>query len=283
MKDLPKRSVTAIIFAAVMLGGILWNRLSFSILLLIIQTGCLYEYLMLVKKFQSYTELKAKIAFVVTMIAASAVFIVMVIDQTDNLSLVYLIFTVPIFFLLLGIELFYQSEKPLINGLLNACAIIYISVPIICFYQLADQEFFGKAESWINHYAVVPLGIILLIWANDTFAYFAGSLFGKHKMLPAVSPKKSWEGFASGLVFALIAAWLLSNKFPQLEMLQWLIVALIVVVFGTMGDFFESMIKRHAGVKDSGSLMPGHGGFLDRFDALIFCLPFVTIYLMMSS
>src|SRR6185436_11749492 len=98
-------------------------------------------------------------------------------------------------------------------------------------------------EAWFPTYDAIPLGIVLLIWANDTFAYFTGSLIGKHKILPAVSPKKTWEGFFGGLIFALITAWILSLYFTKLNMQHWLIVAVIVVVFGTIGDFFESMIK----------------------------------------
>lgn len=149
---------------------------------------------------------------------------------------------------------------------------------------MAPPFYLGAAntEPWYPQFASIPLGIVLLVWANDTFAYFAGSLLGKHRIAPEISPKKSWEGFAGGLVFALVTAYVLSGFYFSLNPVQWMVVASLVVVFGTLGDFFESWLKRQAGVKDSGSLMPGHGGFLDRFDALIFCLPFVTIYLMFS-
>lgn len=264
-----------------MLGGLLWNRISFSVLLLLIQTGCLYEYLMLVRKFQVYTNMKRRIALVVTMICVSAALAYVVILQQDFLSVINALWIFPICLLLLAAELFYQSETPFINGLVNVGAAIYIGIPVICLYSLADSNF--DAEEWFPKNVAVPLGIVLLIWANDTFAYFTGSLLGKHKILPAISPKKSWEGFFGGLIFALITGWILSRYFSKLNLQQWMIVALIVVVFGTIGDFFESMIKRQAGVKDTGNLLPGHGGFLDRFDALIFCVPFVAMYLLLSK
>jgi len=279
MKDLPKRTLTAIIFGAVMLGGILWNRISFSVLVVLMQTGCLFEYFRLVSPFQNYSDGKKKIVFIVSIIACSAILLVVVFSQSDSLSAIYGVFAVPVFFFLLAAELFYGSEKPFLNGLLNAAAAIYITVPMIFFYSLADAPFLGSTNGWFPDNASVPLGVVLLIWANDTFAYFTGSLIGKHKMLPAVSPKKSWEGFFGGLIFTLVTAWVLSEYFPKPDLIHWMVVAAIVVFFGTAGDFFESMIKREAGVKDSGNLMPGHGGFLDRFDALIFCLPFVMIYL----
>jgi phosphatidate cytidylyltransferase len=282
MKDLPRRTLTAVIFGAVMLGGLMWNRISFSILILLIQTGCMYEYLVLVRGFQKYGEGKKKTAFAVTMIACSSILAGLVISQTDFISMAYGVFVIPVCLLLLAAELFYQSEAPLMNGLLNAGAAIYVTSPMIFFYSLADGSLFGESDTWLPSHAI-PLGVVLLIWANDTFAYFTGSLFGKHKILPSISPKKTWEGFFGGLIFALITAWMLSLYFHKLDLQQWLIVATIVVVFGTMGDFFESMIKRKAGVKDSGNILPGHGGILDRFDALLFCVPFVMVYLLLTS
>ncbi|HYV93731.1 MAG TPA: phosphatidate cytidylyltransferase [Chitinophagales bacterium] len=288
MKDLPKRALTAIIFAAIMLGGLMWNRISFSILLLIIQTGCLYEYLMLVRKFQSYSEKNGRIALIMTMIASSSILLAVLFCQEFPSAIAYGILALPIGMLLMAFELFYRSKTPIINGMLNVGSLVYVSLPILCFYSLPEFSWIDRDQALDSdsniflYYGVESLEIILLIWANDTFAYFVGSLIGKHKILPDISPKKSWEGFFGGLIFALITAWILSLYFTKLNLQHWLMVAAIVVVFGTIGDFFESMIKRQAGVKDSGNLLPGHGGFLDRFDALLFCVPFVTVYLLLA-
>lgn len=124
----------------------------------------------------------------------------------------------------------------------------------------------------------LPLGLIFLIWASDTFAYLTGQFFGRSRMLAAVSPNKTWEGFAGGLVFAVATGWVLSQFWTVLEPSQWMIAGALTAIFGTMGDFIESLLKRQAGMKDSGNIMPGHGGILDRFDGFLFALPIVYLY-----
>ncbi len=122
-------------------------------------------------------------------------------------------------------------------------------------------------------------GFFILLWTYDSFAYIIGMLTGKHRIFPAVSPKKSWEGFAGGTLFALGMSWPVSRLFPVMSFGQWAGMALIIVVTGTIGDFMESAMKRNAGVKDSGKFLPGHGGILDRFDSVLFSIPFVYLYL----
>ena len=128
------------------------------------------------------------------------------------------------------------------------------------------------------HYGIA-LGYLLLLWLNDTGAYFVGSLVGKHKLFERISPGKTWEGSAGGALFALATAWGLSMLFIQLTTMHWLILAIIVVISGTIGDLVESMLKRSLGIKDSGNILPGHGGMLDRFDAVLISAPFVFVYL----
>ena len=128
------------------------------------------------------------------------------------------------------------------------------------------------------HYGIV-LGFLLILWFNDTGAYFVGSLMGKHKLFERISPGKTWEGSAGGALFALLTAWGLSFVFHRLDVVQWLILALITIIAGTLGDLVESMLKRSLGIKDSGNILPGHGGMLDRFDAVLLSAPFVFVYL----
>ena len=123
-------------------------------------------------------------------------------------------------------------------------------------------------------------GVLLLIWSNDTGAYLVGSQLGRHKLMPRISPKKTWEGFVGGVIIAQLIGWAISTYIKDFSLQDWLIIAGITSVFGTMGDLVESMLKRSFDVKDSGSLLPGHGGFLDRFDAFIFLLPFVAAYML---
>ena len=125
----------------------------------------------------------------------------------------------------------------------------------------------------------IVAGILFLTWANDSFAYIVGSKIGKTPFFLRISPKKTWEGTIGGAVFCMLTAGIIAQFFTQLSLLDWLVVGAIVAVFGTIGDLVESLLKRSVGVKDSGSFMPGHGGFLDRFDAFIFCIPFVYFYL----
>jgi phosphatidate cytidylyltransferase len=182
--------------------------------------------------------------------------------------------------LLLGyliVELFLQSNAPLKMPGLNVLGVFYISLPLsmAVFFPYVREN-----ESWFPERSGLLLGMLLIVWANDTMAYITGSLIGKHKMFPAISPKKTWEGFSGGLLFSMVMGWIVSNYLHSVTAINWMIIAAIVSIFGTIGDFIESMIKRNAGVKDSGTILPGHGGFLDRFDAFIFAIPFVFVYYM---
>jgi len=128
---------------------------------------------------------------------------------------------------------------------------------------------------------IAIIGVFILIWVNDTFAYLVGKKWGKNKLFEAVSPKKTIEGFIGGLFFTIIFAFILSISFLFFTFENWIIIAIIVSVFGTVGDLLESKLKRIAKVKDSGKIMPGHGGLLDRLDSVIFVAPFVYLYLIL--
>ncbi|MDQ2657301.1 MAG: phosphatidate cytidylyltransferase, partial [Bacteroidota bacterium] len=125
----------------------------------------------------------------------------------------------------------------------------------------------------------VILGTLLILWASDTGAYFAGTRFGKRKLFERISPKKSWEGFLGGAVLALIFAYGSSVFMHTLLVRQWIIVGVIIIIGGTFGDLIESLLKRSIEIKDSGDSLPGHGGFLDRFDGLLISAPFIAAYL----
>lgn len=126
----------------------------------------------------------------------------------------------------------------------------------------------------------VMIGIMILLWTNETGAYLTGKFFGKHKMMPVISPKKTWEGLIGGIAFTLLFAWFLHMGWPFFELRHWLAVAAIVAVLSTLGDLLESALKRARGVKDAGNILPGHGGILDRFDGLLLVAPGVWAYLL---
>jgi phosphatidate cytidylyltransferase len=125
----------------------------------------------------------------------------------------------------------------------------------------------------------IIIGFFIVLWANDTGAYLTGISFGRHRLMERISPKKSWEGFAGGIIIALLVAWFLSGWLGVVDKIHWLFIAVIVSVAGTYGDLVESMLKRSTGVKDSGTIMPGHGGFLDRFDSAIISFPLVYLFI----
>lgn len=155
-------------------------------------------------------------------------------------------------------------------------ALLYIGVPFMLFMYVQQQ--------YLADFFRTLFIVILLIWINDTFAYFVGSRFGKHKLLPEVSPKKSIEGFIGGGVFAVLASFLLHYLYGYFDLVFYFVAALIVFIFGTAGDLVESKLKRTYDIKDSGNALPGHGGFLDRFDSFLFSLPFITalVYFLMK-
>lgn len=178
---------------------------------------------------------------------------------------------------LLLLELFLQGDRPFQNIGYFLTGLLYIGIPftLLTYLSLPNGEYFTPAE--YNPWRVFSL--LLLIWANDTFAYLIGSRFGRYKLMERISPKKTWEGFIGGGVFALLAAWGLSQVLDAFTTGQWLALAGVAVVFGTLGDLVESMLKRSLGIKDSGNLLPGHGGLLDRFDAFVFAIPFYWLVL----
>ena len=152
-------------------------------------------------------------------------------------------------------------------------SVIYIVVPFVLMAQIPFLN------SNFKYASTVILGVFILIWTNDTFAYLVGKNFGKIKLLKEISPNKTVEGFIGGMIGCFIISYFIAQYFTVLSLTQWIVIAALVSVFGVLGDLIESMFKRQAGVKDSSNLIPGHGGFLDRFDSAIFAAPFIFIYL----
>jgi len=183
----------------------------------------------------------------------------------------YLIF--PLVSLTFFIKLYKKTDKKPFTGVAYTyLGIFYVAVPI----SLLNLAVFSVDS--VYHYEIL-VGCLLILWASDTGAYFAGTRFGKTKLFERVSPKKSWEGFLGGAFSALIVAFVLSQYFVVLEDWKWLVIAGIIIIAGTYGDLIESLFKRSIEIKDSGSVLPGHGGFMDRFDGLLLSAPFITAFL----
>ena len=217
---LKTRALTALIFVAIMISGLLINAYTFLILFLIILSGCLLEFFKIIK----------------------------------------IIFPVR-----------YAFYFP--------AALLYILMPVIMMIDLGGLFDFSSDGNSLVYDPLIPCGLIFSIWINDTMAYLVGSWIGRTPFSP-ISPKKTWEGTIGGVILCVVIISLL-GKIPvasRVSQLQWAAIAILAGVFGTLGDLFESKLKRMAGVKDSGRIMPGHGGFLDRFDSLLVATPFVWIY-----
>lgn len=170
------------------------------------------------------------------------------------------------------IKLYKKFErKPFTNIAFNLLGIFYVAVP----FALLNVAVF---DSGAYNFEII-FGLLFILWASDTGAYFAGTFLGKRKLFERISPKKSWEGFFGGALLAMIFAFGISQYFHSLSPDQWLVIGVIVIIGGTFGDLVESLLKRSMEIKDSGSSLPGHGGFLDRFDGLFISAPFIVAYL----
>jgi len=181
-----------------------------------------------------------------------------------------IIFIIPLVFLVFIFELFRNKPNPILNIAVTLIGFLYIAFPLslLNFIPIFLE----------NHYELL-LGIFVLTWTNDTFAYLTGIKLGKHKLFERISPKKTWEGSIGGLIFSLICACIFSYFYKDSSILVWIGMAIIIVITGILGDLVESMFKRSLQIKDSGSILPGHGGILDRLDAMLIATPFVFVYL----
>ncbi len=170
------------------------------------------------------------------------------------------------------IELYQKEQQPFDQISKLVLGYVYVILPFALFTGLGYL-----VESSYSY--ELPLGFLFLLWANDSGAYVFGISLGKNRLFERISPKKSWEGFFGGLIIAAIAAYIISIYFTSIESVHWIVISVIIVVFGTMGDLVESMLKRSKDMKDSGTILPGHGGVLDRFDGLLIAAPLVYAYL----
>ncbi len=268
MKELLTRTVTGAIFLVLILGSILWSPYAFFVVAGIFSIIGLHEFFRL---FYPEHKINDHLAFYM-----SGLFIYLITGLTgiEVFDVRMLIYVMILFYVMIFLELFRKDSSWNRIGVYFA-AFIYVSFS----FGLLNALYYMGNQSGEMFFPGILLGVFLLVWTNDIFAYLVGSAIGKNRLFERHSPKKSWEGSFGGLVFAMGMAWLLSQFFNQLTEMQWIITAAIVVVFGTLGDLTESLLKRNKKVKDSGTLFPGHGGVLDRFDAVLFATPFVFLYI----
>lgn len=273
MNNFGQRAVTGLTYAFIVTGAILFSVYTFTVVFLIVNVLGLLEFYKLISNREAEPQTFFGITVSVLMLVA---FSWIVLYDKD---LKYLLCMVPCAALFFISELYRKKANPFLNIAYTFTGMMYITVPIMILFYIA----FGLQLNETSHYnSELILGSIFLLWANDTGAYLIGTKFGKNRLFERISPKKSWEGFVGGMLCSLFVAYILSFLFPALVLADWLIIAVIIVIFGTLGDLVESMLKRSLQVKDSGTFFPGHGGILDRFDGLFISLPFVLLYLILS-
>ncbi len=276
---LKTRALTSAVFVLVMLAGLFVNQWTFLILFSIINFGCWVEYQKLVGLiYPEYANLNPLHKYAIML--AGWGFMLLMTSGAYNIGNVNLqisgqrlLYIMPLIVILS--ELFFTGGKFNIKRLgLSLLGLIYISLPWGLLVQIWSQGIVNETDS-----GFLPVFILIItIWINDTMAYIVGSLIGKTPF-SKISPKKTWEGTVGGAILAIIVVSAVCNLRLHLDFFVIMFLALITVVFGTLGDLLESWIKRQANVKDSGSIMPGHGGFLDRFDSLLLATSFVWIYI----
>ena len=273
------RALSAIIFAAIMIGGLVYNQWTFLVLFAVINFGCWWEFHRLMEKIEpTYKDLPNLLRYTMMLIGFAYMLYMsnpfMYPIEKWNLHDLGGYFLIAMASLLLvGIVLFYK--KITFNNILSLVAgFLYISLSWGLMIKLRGRV---NPYEQVDAGWLIPVILIASIWVNDTMAYIMGSIFGK-RPLSSISPKKTWEGTISGVILAVLVVSYGGHALFQLPFRLLILVSFLSSVMGTLGDLFESKLKRMAGVKDSGSMMPGHGGFLDRFDSLLIATPYVWLF-----
>ncbi|MDX2003186.1 MAG: CDP-archaeol synthase [Chitinophagales bacterium] len=275
-KELLIRTRTAIIFAVVMFLGIYWNAYTYACLMVAIMLASLYEFQNITHP-ERQANRTSTLSGIFTFLLAVVLFIVSFLVAKGSIGAKVFIVFPALLFLYFVIELFAHSQWPFRNIAWNMLGIVYLTLPFVALNFMVI-----KSDTYL--YELV-LSILFIIWANDSFAYLVGSRIGKHKMIPRISPGKSWEGIAGGAMGAVLVAIALHYVFHLqfLSIIDWCLLGILISFAATVGDLAESMLKRSLGIKDSGTLLPGHGGVLDRFDAFYFAVPFAASYLTLAG
>ena len=268
MSNFLQRTITGAIFIILVIGSILWNHYAFSLVFLIFTILGVTEFYSIVSKTGSKPYGFSGI------IISALLFLICSYIAISNSNIHFILIILPLLFIDFIIELFRNHKTPFQNIAFTYIGIFYVALPMSLLNFLSNPGF-----EYEKYSKGILIGFFLLIWSNDTFAYLIGKKFGKHKLFERISPKKTWEGSIGGLIFSLITSYVLSVFIKELSIIQWVGMSITIVIFGTLGDLTESMLKRSLDIKDSGNILPGHGGILDRFDAVLLAAPFVFIYL----
>lgn len=268
MKNLLVRTLSGVVLAAVVIGATLWSPWSFGALLLVLLVGCLHEFYRLASRRGQRPQR------LIGMTTGIVLFAVSFLARRHGGDLwialaAFVLLALPLMFVC---ELFRREGNPAAGVGVTLAGVVYVALPFSLMCHIPQLG----GPAW-NPWAMVAF--IAIIWSNDVFAYLVGMSVGRHPLFPRLSPKKSWEGFFGGVAGA-IAAGVVAAHLMGADAWAWAGLAAVASATGVLGDLAESMFKRAAGVKDSGRIIPGHGGWLDRFDALILSAPFVFVYML---
>jgi|LakMenEpi03Aug12_release.lakeMendotaPanAssembly.Ray.scaffolds.fasta_scaffold156128_2 phosphatidate cytidylyltransferase len=280
MNNFIVRMTTGLIGAAIIIGGIFWSQWFYLALTAVVLVGGLREFFSM---FEQSRKADGKLFFKYKNIIVGIALFMHVFSFLLNFRYSYADFAIffpALIFIVFIIELYSKAEKPFENLTWNILGLIYLLMPIL----LLNKLYFDQGKLFVMAY-------IFMTWFYDSFCYIFGSLLGRTKLFERVSPKKTWEGLAGGLILTMILGYFflpflefVSASFPSFNLvvphfsqLQWVFLTAIIIIGATYGDLVESLLKRSVGVKDSGSAIPGHGGFLDRLDALLIGIPFLVL------
>ena len=277
MNNFIVRTITGVLFVAVLVCSFL--RPQAMVLLFALITGLtIWEFTGLVNERENVTVNR----LISTVAGVYFFFAVAGFSSDLTPSAVFIPYLVSIIYLMVA-ELYLKNEAPIHSWAYTMMAQIYIALP---FSLLNTLAFHLAPQGYVAYDALLPLSVFVFLWMNDTGAYLCGSLLGKHKLFPRISPGKSWEGSIGGGILVIAVAvlvWYLADQYQLnqlgLSAVEWAGLGLTVVIFGTWGDLVESLFKRTLGIKDSGNILPGHGGMLDRFDSSLLAIPAAVVYL----
>lgn len=289
------RTITGLFLVLVIVGAIIFSSLSYFALFAAVILIGMIEFYGLARRLKIRAQYFPGIVMGLLFFLANFLYAIDYIHQD-----VFLVF-IPLLLLVFINELFLNNRRPFTDIAFTYLGLIYIALPVSLLNFLVFQtgldipqgnqtealfepiNYLLQPSKEVNYAPGILLGFFFLIWSGDTGAYLIGSVFGRRKLSPRISPKKTWEGFIGGTVVSLLVAWPVSLLFRDIDLRDWLVISVIVTVMGTFGDLAESMFKRSIGVKDSGKILPGHGGVLDRFDGLFFASPVVFAYLQLIN
>lgn len=288
MKDLRKRILTAAVAAPVGAGLIYIGGIPFIVGVILISIVCTYEYLHMFKNIGIKSQYF--MAIISNVILLSVFSFTLLNQGLKFASLALLCAMIVLDFAIMVNDLFRESKHPLSTFPAVISSQLYITFSFLCLITLrfidgSGHEFipggYGALENPTSAFLI--LTVFVSIWTNDSMAYFGGSIFGKHPLYPSVSPKKTWEGAISGFIFGTAGFVGLGMLYLDFPLLHLIVLGALINIICQIGDLFESKLKRHSGLKDSSNLLPGHGGFLDRLDGVIFVMPTVLMFVLIVS